>query len=138
MAKNNLIDVTYLSYNKTEGGLEIHIARGYSLSGEEKDWLKANHFNWHRSQFKYYTLFSEELLKEIKQNPPKFLQGVTIKDPTESCLKAMNEVAEQKRAKRKADAEKKAADRKSTLAESLAEIRSLREELAELKAALQK
>lgn len=134
MARNNNIDITYLTYNKTEGGLEIHIARGYSLDGEDKKWLKDRSFNWHRGKYLYYTLFSEDLLEEIKTNPPKFLQGVTIKAPSESCLKEMKAVAEQKMAKKKADAAAKAAARKSTNAELMEAIRLLTAEVAALKA----
>ena len=134
MARNNNIDNTYISYNKAEGGLEIHIARGYSLDGSEKEWLKARHFNWHRGQYKYYTLFSEELLEEIKQNPPKFLQGVTVKAPTESCLKEMKAVAEKKMEQRKVKAANAAANRKNTNAELMEAIRLLTAEVAALKA----
>lgn len=134
MARNNNIDITYTNYNKSEGGFEIHIARGVSLDGEDKAWLKENHFNWHRSKFVYYTLYSDELLESIKTNPPKFLQGVTIKAPTEACLKEMKAVAEKKMAQRKEKAAARAAERKSTNAELMEAIRLLTAEVAALKA----
>ena len=54
-------------FNKAQAGIEVVIPDGRRLSGEEIEILKSMGFAWHRKNHYYYTKYTDEKMKLIKE-----------------------------------------------------------------------
>lgn len=116
-------------FNKAQAGIEVLIPDGRRLSGEEIEILKSIGFAWHRKNHYYYTKYTEEKMKLIKE----CFIGKDAQLPSKTETKVIAEMAAA--AAQKAKEKKERPAKKETASERMNRLEDMMMKMMEMMAA---